>query len=334
MFRSQAAMAVALLGLLVSAGALSAATPPTLVNYQGRLLTSGGSPVADNTYSVVFTIWNDPTASAMANQVWTSGSVSVTTKDGLFSVTLGESPMPPLDHGVFVTEDSLYIGITVPPDGEMSPRSRFVSTPYSSLARYAINAVMSDSAYAAQTAGHAGSADSAEYLTTPGANNGDVLTWNGTGWQPNSPSTSATTGIASNHSDVFRDLVCDSMIDIATVTITTPADGYILVQGRTDVLIRGTTEQCTVILQIDETPGGMETPTSGYIDVGLSAHANPVYYDKLPAYVDKVYQKTAGTYTFRLEGRGCSFDTLAVMKAGYQGITALYVPTAMGTVSK
>ncbi len=314
-------------------GSVFAETPPALVSYQGRLQTSSGDPVADGSYTVVFTIWNDPTSNSPGNQIWTSGPVSVTTSNGLFSVVLGQSPMPPLNHGYFVTDDSLYIGIAVSPDPESMPRSRFVSSPYSSLARYAINAIVSDSAYAAQIAGHAGTADSAQYLTTPGASNGDVLTWNGSSWQPNSPPSSTGPGIASTHHFLYTALVCDSMIDIATVTITIPADGYIFVQGRTDLYFNGTTQSITALLQIDETAGGLEDPASGYITVGLSGYANAAVDDQMPAYVDRVYHKPAGTYTFRIEGRSCSFDSAADMHAGNQSITALYFPTAMGSVS-
>ena len=58
---------------------------PTMINYQGRLTNSGGTPVPDGTYSVVFTIYD---AASSGTSKWTE-THSITTSSGLFSVRLG-----------------------------------------------------------------------------------------------------------------------------------------------------------------------------------------------------------------------------------------------------
>lgn len=103
------------------------AAPPPMFSYQGRLTDPGGNPVPDGVYSVEFQIWNAPAAGL---SLWSSGSVAVTTSDGLFSAKLGQSPQPSLPAAIFY--DSLaYLGITVGVDPEISPRTQIVSSPYS-----------------------------------------------------------------------------------------------------------------------------------------------------------------------------------------------------------
>ena len=71
-----------------------------MLNYQGRLTDASSDPVADAIYSVVFTIYDDPTA---GTSVWTE-TQNVTTSGGSFSVLLG-SVTPILD--------TVFIGTTL-----------------------------------------------------------------------------------------------------------------------------------------------------------------------------------------------------------------------------
>ena len=82
---------------ILFAAATSFTAVPNAVSYQGRLLTPGGSPVADASYNMVFTIWDAP---AGGSALWTSGTVSVPVANGLFSVNLGESPMTALPASI------------------------------------------------------------------------------------------------------------------------------------------------------------------------------------------------------------------------------------------
>ena len=61
-----------------------AATPPTIISYQGKLLV--GSSLASSTLSMTFKLYDDATAGSIK---YNSGAVSVTPTSGLFSVELG-----------------------------------------------------------------------------------------------------------------------------------------------------------------------------------------------------------------------------------------------------
>jgi hypothetical protein len=172
-----------------------------------------------------------------------------------------------------------------------------------------------------------------------GATSGQTIKWNGSQWTAANDSVGSfdpppTAGIASTLGPATITLTSDSMIDITSVTITTPDDGFIFVQGRCRITFDNgsTVLPISAYLQIDETPGGMET-TPYYITAGLTGTQNLGYADYIPVYIDRVYQKTAGTYTFRLEGRGGGIDPSSIVRAGSQGVTAIYIPNAMGNIN-
>jgi hypothetical protein len=96
---------------------------PQLLNVQGKLTDPGGTPVADGTYSIQFSIYNVASGGTPLWQEIRSVSVS----NGLFSVQLGEfTTLPP----TLFDNTSLWLGIKVGTDPEMSPRQRLVTAPY------------------------------------------------------------------------------------------------------------------------------------------------------------------------------------------------------------
>jgi hypothetical protein len=109
--------------ILVAMG-VWAASPPTLMNYQGKLTDANNVPVDDGTYSIVFSIYDDPSA---GSTFWTE-TRSVSTESGFFNVLLGENTA--IDGDIFATQESLYIGIKVGADAEMTPRQRIVTAGY------------------------------------------------------------------------------------------------------------------------------------------------------------------------------------------------------------
>lgn len=100
---------------------------PALVSYQGVLTDSLGVEL-DGYFDLTFRLYDVPAGGAAA--LWTE-TQSVDISDGLFNVYLGE--LIALDPSVF-TSASLYLGITVEPDQEMTPRLRMASVPYAILA--------------------------------------------------------------------------------------------------------------------------------------------------------------------------------------------------------
>ena len=97
---------------------------PHLINYQGILFNlSSGQPVADNTYSITFSIYD---ASAGGSAIW-SENQSVTTKNGLYDVLLGSRTAL---TAAILSGSEKYLGIKVGSDPEMTPLKRIVSVAY------------------------------------------------------------------------------------------------------------------------------------------------------------------------------------------------------------
>ncbi len=122
------------------------------INYQGRLLTSTGAVVPDGTYNVEFKIYQDGDGVLGGGDEalkWTetrTGGNRVTVKNGYFSVYLGSITAfgSNIDWNQDVVWLSINIGGTGSPswDGEMSPFTRFSSTPYALNAK-ALNGITS-----------------------------------------------------------------------------------------------------------------------------------------------------------------------------------------------
>jgi hypothetical protein len=114
-----------------------AAVPQTLTQ-QGRLLDSGGMPVAGQV-SFVFTIYDAATA-GMA--LWTESQM-ITLEDGYFSARLGDTTAIP---ATVFTGPIRYLGVKVATDSEAVPREPLTSVPYAILAGQASHAAAADTA--------------------------------------------------------------------------------------------------------------------------------------------------------------------------------------------
>ena len=102
---------------------------PQLMNYQGALIDPAtGQPVPDDTYSMVFSIYNSE--SPLASPIWTE-THSVETKAGAYNVMLGSNT--PLTTTILSGPEK-YLGIKVGSDPELTPRKRIVSVAYSFIA--------------------------------------------------------------------------------------------------------------------------------------------------------------------------------------------------------
>jgi len=110
-------------------GAIDAITIPMLLNYQGKLLDNVGNPAHDSTHSVLFSLYTVPSG---GSPFWFE-TQSVQTRTGLFSVLLGS--VTPI--GALPEVGTLYLGMTVGADPEMTPRLRIASAAYAYIARKA-----------------------------------------------------------------------------------------------------------------------------------------------------------------------------------------------------
>ncbi|GEM_PF-1087270 len=122
MRNSRSQLIIAGILLLVHAVAF-AANAPSLMNYQGWLTDAEGTPVT-GTYSIVFTIYDDPVA---GNVKWQESQSGVVVTDGSFNVMLGS--ITALTETAFSSQDR-WLGIKVGADPEMTPRTHLVTVPY------------------------------------------------------------------------------------------------------------------------------------------------------------------------------------------------------------
>ena len=123
------------------------------------------------------------------------------------------------------------------------------------------------------------------------------------------------------------------MVSVATVTITIPADGYILLQGGATLETYGTSGRNQAYLQIDETPGGAAVAPYWSL-AGSGDHDSPNKTHNWSMHAQRSYMKAAGTYTFVLEAQqSSSNDAAAVATIINPVLTATYLPTSYGTVS-
>ena len=127
-------------------------TPPERMSYQGFVADGNGVALGTNApknYDVIFRIWNDQSASAAANRLWTEQQ-TVTVDKGYFSVLLGEgSQFASEPHtnlsGLFVGTDvsERYVEFTVKgigtsgADVTILPRLKLLTSPYAFLAKNA-----------------------------------------------------------------------------------------------------------------------------------------------------------------------------------------------------
>lgn len=117
--------------VLAAALALAALCPlpahaqvPRQITYQGVLTDTNGAPMPDNTYVMVFRLYDVSTAGTV---LWNEVK-NVPVKDGLFSSYLGDTT--PFPDSVDWTK-TYWLGIQVGGDPELAPRIKLAAVPYS-----------------------------------------------------------------------------------------------------------------------------------------------------------------------------------------------------------
>jgi len=140
-------------------------------------------------------------------------------------------------------------------------------------------------------------------------------------------------GIVSENNYLYITLASNStMQDLELVTITIPDDGYIVVEGKCYGRTSGTTGTNYGYIQIDETSGGGNALP--YMQqFGANEHFSSSQIIYYPIYVTRVYSKTGGTYTFRMEGHRGYNGAGALTQSTNHILTATYYSTSYGTVS-
>lgn len=111
------------------------------INFQGKLVDNNGLNVADNTYTVIFSLYN---VSSGGTATWTETD-SVTTVAGVFQVPLGAVTSL---TGFDFNQNTWYLGMKVGSDAEMTPRIRYSAVPYAFTADSLDGVVATNSATA------------------------------------------------------------------------------------------------------------------------------------------------------------------------------------------
>ena len=121
---------------------------PQLISFQGRLTNNNRITVPDGNQNIKFGIYS---ASSGGTCLWSAantdantatidcpanapgGAITVNVTDGIFYVLLGDTTASQnaLPDTLFDANTTLFLGITVGADAEMSPRVRLASSPYS-----------------------------------------------------------------------------------------------------------------------------------------------------------------------------------------------------------
>ncbi len=105
---------------ILSVLAVEGASPPALINYQGRLMDSVGNPV-NTSASVHIRVYTDETG---GSPVWQQSIPGVVVLDGLCDFAFGDS-----EFVTALTNEACWMELTI--DGEtFSPRQRLLSVPY------------------------------------------------------------------------------------------------------------------------------------------------------------------------------------------------------------
>ena len=108
--------------------------PPTLIQFQGRLTDTLGTPIENPSMNVIFQVYDLPTG---GQALWQEAQV-LDVDDGLVHALIGSNT--PLPASLFETNSTLYLGVTYETDSESLPRQRLASSPYALHARSASQA--------------------------------------------------------------------------------------------------------------------------------------------------------------------------------------------------
>jgi hypothetical protein len=114
-----------ILGLGVLSTTVVHAAINNQISFQGKLTNPDGTNVTNGTYSITFNLY---TVASGGSAIWTETQGSVSVTDGIFQVNLGS--VTSLPGSVDFNSGSVYLGVKVGADPEMTPRILFTASPY------------------------------------------------------------------------------------------------------------------------------------------------------------------------------------------------------------
>jgi hypothetical protein len=133
------------------------------INFQGKVVNTDGTNVANASYTFVFSIYNQQAPGGAV--IWTE-TKSLAVTDGIFQTNLGDATALP--GSVDFNSDSIYLGVKFSTDAEMTPRVRFTAAPYAMNAGKVAGLTVTDTT-GTLTIGNGKTVSFSDAFTTTGA---------------------------------------------------------------------------------------------------------------------------------------------------------------------
>jgi len=121
------------------------------INFQGKLVNTDGTNVANGNYTVIFSIYDHPTTGSPTSGYLWKETQTVSVTDGIFRVMLGSSTAFPANFNF--NWSGLYLGMKVNSDNEMTPRIEMTAVPYAFNAEKVAGLTIQDESGNASTSG-------------------------------------------------------------------------------------------------------------------------------------------------------------------------------------
>ena len=305
---------ILIFGSLLTGNPVEAATGINRqINFQGKVVNSNGTNVANGSYTFVFQMY---TVASGGSNVWTD-TETLTVTDGIFQYNLGSDTVnAPLPGSVDFNTDNIYLGINFNADGEMTPRVQFTAAPYAINAEKVgglsvTNTTGTLTVPAGKTIAFGGA------FTTSGANDVTFTTSAGTSLTLPTSGTLATlagTEILTNKSIGSTGVIfAGATNDITTTSgedLTVVATGAGIINLNDAVTISGTTTLST-LTSAAGVAIGINSGTTGAINIGDDGSAETISIGTGAAAKTVVFGSTNTTSTSTFQS-GSGGITLAV----------------------
>jgi hypothetical protein len=256
------------------------------INFQGRLVNNTtGLNVSNGSYSVVFTLYNNPNA-GQGTALWTE-TQNVTTTDGIFRVALGSVTAIPANFNF--NWDGLYLGIKVGTDTEMTPRIQMASVPFAFNSQQVAGLTVQDS-----TSGAASTSATLKIGTSGGPGVTPITVDLGLN------SLTFNTGSVGSGSLILRS---SGATDVTFPTGVTGTVAMTTLQSD----ITGNSKNITALAGLTVNGGGLiSSATSGTLGIGTTANTTSLTFGNSSATSLTLNVGTSGNFVLQKNGAGLS----------------------------
>lgn len=139
-------------------------------------------------------------------------------------------------------------------------------------------------------------------------------------------------GLAQGRATTIIPLSKSTMTDLTTVSMVTPASGFVFVQGRATISLDSTTGSNFAFMQIIVNSTG-DTVSGIYSKVGATNYPSSGQFS-FNCTAQRTFFLLAGPQTFRLEAKFTASSGSAEASAAFPILTAIFFPTSYGTITQ